>query len=268
MKNKINFKNFYVKPRLPENLDPIVELSQNLWSTWDTDAYRLFLRIDPKLFREINHNPVKLLQNTSDERLLELSNDQGFLSEMQNVHRKFRSYIDHKTDFPELNSNLIAYFSMEYGLHESLPIYSGGLGVLSGDHLKAASDLGLPFVAFGLLYRYGYFSQKININGMQEEQYKENEWYSRPVQKVLDSNGEDLVVSIKLKGEKIYLKAWKIYVGKIPLYLLDSNLERNKKKFRSITDHLYVTDKEMRFLQEIVLAFGSLDLMKKIDLKP
>ena len=99
MKNKINFKNFYVKPRLPENLDPIVELSQNLWSTWDTDAYRLFLRIDPKLFREINHNPVKLLQNTSDERLLELSNDQGFLSEMQNVHRKFRSYIDHKTDF-------------------------------------------------------------------------------------------------------------------------------------------------------------------------
>ncbi len=276
MKNNINFKNFYVKPKLPENLEKLSELSQNLWSTWDSDAYRLFLRIDPKLYRKFAHNPVKLLQRIPEKRLAELSEDKGFLYELESVYKRFGNYLNFVGHFSDKEGNKrefdqslqIAYLSMEYGLHESLPIYSGGLGVLSGDHLKAASDMGLPLIAFGILYRYGYFFQKINIEGKQEEFYKENDWYSKPVQKLKDENGNDLEIKIKLKNEKIYLNAWKIEVGKIPLYLIDSNHEKNKEKYRKITDYLYVADKEMRLQQELILAFGSMELMKKMKIEP
>ncbi|MBN2460604.1 MAG: alpha-glucan family phosphorylase, partial [Candidatus Cloacimonetes bacterium] len=162
----------------------------------------------------------------------------------------------------------IAYFSMEYGLHESLPIYSGGLGVLSGDHLKAASDIGLPLTAFGLLYRYGYFSQKINLEGIQEEVYKENEWYSKPVQKIKNEDGSDLVIRLRIRNDDIFVKAWLIFIGKIPLYLLDADLHLNKEPYRRITDYLYDADKDTRILQEIVLAYGSFALMKNIGLEP
>jgi len=276
MKNNINFKNFYVKPKLPENLEKLAELSQNLWSTWDSDAYRLFLRIDPKLYRKFNHNPVKFLQRIPEIRLSELSEDKGFLYELEAVYKRFGKYLDFVGHFSdkdrnkkEFDQNLqIAYLSMEFGLHESLPIYSGGLGVLAGDHLKAASDMGLPLIAFGILYRYGYFIQKINIEGKQEEFYQENDWFSKPVKKLKKKDGSDLELVIKLKNEKIYLNAWKIEVGKIPLYLIDSNHEKNKSKYRKITDYLYVADKEMRLLQELILAFGSMELMKKMQIKP
>ena len=276
MKERLKFIDFYVKPTLPENLKKLEELSQNLWSTWNPEAYQLFNRIDPKLFRKYNHNPVKLLQQVSKERLAQLSGDKGFLYEMNSVYNKFQNYlkfVGHYSDTKDkrrefANDFQVAYFSMEYGLHESLPIYSGGLGVLSGDHLKAASDLGIPLIAFGLLYRYGYFSQKINLNDMQEEIYEENEWFSKPIKKLQDDNGKDLIFAIKLRDEEIFMQAWKIEVGKIPLYLLDTNIPQNKNKYRNITDYLYVADKEMRILQEIVFAFGSIKLIKILKLNP
>lgn len=276
MRDNINFKDFYVKPELPENLNPLVELTGNIWSTWDPDAFRLYSRIDPVLFRIYDHNPKKLLLEVSPKRWDELAGNAGFIHEMNSVFKKFKNYLDYKGYYipkkggkksfdPDFS---VAYFSMEYGLHESLPIYSGGLGVLSGDHLKASSDLGIPLIGFGLLYHYGYFNQRINLEGMQGEEYSENDWYSKPIEKVKDENGEDLVLSLELKGETIYLKAWLIKVGKVPLYLIDSNLEKNKPIYRSITSHLYIADREMRILQEITLAFGGLKLMEALKLNP
>ncbi|MEA1971708.1 MAG: alpha-glucan family phosphorylase [Candidatus Cloacimonadota bacterium] len=275
MKKNINFRNFYVKPKLPENLESLNILAENLWSTWNPNAYKLFSRIDPILFRKFNHNPVRLIQKVPTEKLVKLSQESGFLNELDSVYKQFISYKDHKGYYLEDgkrkkfdNDFQIAYFSMEFGLHESLPIYSGGLGILSGDHLKAASDMGLPLIGFGLLYRYGYFNQKIDLNGKQAEVYNENEWHSKPIKKVIDKNGEDLVIKIKIRDEIIFLKAWEIQVGKISLYLLDANIGKNKLHHRKITDYLYVSDREMRILQEIVLAFGSLKLIEKLKIKP
>jgi starch phosphorylase len=276
MKNNIYFKNFYVQPKLPNNLEPLDELSQNVWSTWDLDAYRLFSRIDPVLFRTTNHNPVKLLQQVKESRLLELSHESGFLNEMQSVYTKFLTYKNFEGSYVDAqetthifkSDSIIAYLSMEFGLHESLPIYSGGLGILSGDHIKAASDFNLPLIGFGLLYRYGYFSQKIDMDGMQREIYEENEWYSKPVHKIKDESGNETILTVRVKNENIFMKVWKIDVGTVPIYLFDTNININNPKYQTITDHLYVADKEMRLLQEIVLAYGTIELMKKMNVKP
>jgi len=272
---KINFKKFYVKPKLPENLAPLSELTENLWSTWNPDAYKLYSRIDPILFRKFNHNPIKLIQKVPAEKFQKLSQESGFIDELNRVYKQFISYKNYTGYYQESGKRKefeddfnIAYFSMEFGLHESLPSYSGGLGILSGDHLKAASDMGLPLTGFGLLYRYGYFSQKIDLNGKQTEIYDENEWYSKPIKKITNKNGEDLVIKIKICGEIIYLKVWEIQVGKISLYLLDTDLARNKIQNRKITDYLYVSDRKMRLLQEIVLAFGSLKLIEELGMEP
>ncbi len=276
MKNNIKFKNFYVKPQMPEKLNNLMELAQNIWSTWDSDAYNLFSRIDPIVFRSVNHNPIRLLQQIPADQLQDLAQDSGFINELDQVYHKFRSYLnftgyyrDQDEKRKDFDDDLtIAYLSMEYGLHESLPIYSGGLGVLSGDHLKVASDLGLPLIGFGLLYRYGYFSQKINLDGTQKEVYIENQWHSQPVQKVKDDLGNDLILKIMIRNDPVMVKAWKIEVGKISLYLLDTNLQINNEKYRKITDYLYVSDRETRLLQEIVLAFGSFELMQKLNIEP
>ncbi|MCF7857726.1 MAG: alpha-glucan family phosphorylase [Candidatus Cloacimonetes bacterium] len=275
MKKDIQFKDFYIKPKLPENLQPLLELAENLWSTWNPDAYRLFSRISPTLFREFNHNPIKLIQKAPQEKFEKLAQESGFLNELDMVYKQFKAYQNYEGYYLQNESRKkfpaefnIAYFSMEFGLHESLPIYSGGLGILSGDHLKAASDMGMPLTGFGLLYRYGYFNQNIDMNGNQTESYTENEWYSKPIKKVVDENDKDLIIIIKIRGEEISLKAWVIKVGKVSLYLLDSNLVVNKLQHRKITDYLYVSDRETRLLQEIVLAFGSLELIKKLQIEP
>ncbi|HPR17378.1 MAG TPA: alpha-glucan family phosphorylase [Candidatus Cloacimonadota bacterium] len=276
MKDNINFKNFYVNPQVPAELQPLKELANNLWTTWDADAFRLFNRVDPAVFRRFDHNPQKVLQEVSAERLQELTQNPGFMNEMSLVYKKFNAfmayegfYIDEQGKKEKFDPRFkIAYFSMEYGIHESLPVYSGGLGVLSGDHLKGASDLGIPLTAFGLLYRYGYFNQRIDMDGHQQEEFVENKWYNKPIEKLKDENGKDLTLSITLRDDKIYLKVWHIRIGKVSLYLLDTNLEQNKPQFRSITDHLYVADRTMRLLQEIVLAFGSLELFKVLNFDP
>lgn len=275
MKKEINFKDFFVKPKLPEELEPLVELAENIWSTWNPNAYRLFSRIDPILFRKFNHNPVKLLQEVPTEKFAKLSQESGFINELNQVYQQFITYKNYQGSYADNGKKInfppdfnIAYFSMEFGLHESLPIYSGGLGILSGDHLKAASDMGLPLTGYGLLYKYGYFNQNIDLNGKQTENYNKNEWHSKPIKKVTDDNDEDLIIEIKIRNEIIYLKAWKIKVGKISLYLLDANLEKNLLHHRKITDYLYVSDRETRILQEIVLAFGSLQLIRKLGIEP
>ncbi len=276
MNDNIKFKNFYVNPQVPEELTKLLKLARNLWSTWDPDAFRLFNRVDPVLFRKFDHNPLKLLQEVSNDRLEGLSKNSGFMNELNSVYDKFETFLNYEGFFIDENDQKkkfdpqfkIAYFSMEYGIHESLPAYSGGLGVLSGDHLKAASDLGIPLSAFGLLYRYGYFNQHIDLEGNQIEIYTENEWYNKPIEKMKDKNDKDLLLSINLRDEEIYFKVWNAHVGKIPLYLLDTNLEMNKPQYRIITDHLYVADRKLRILQEIVLAFGSMELIKILDLQP
>ncbi len=269
----IEFKEFYVKPQLPEKLQKLNELAQNIWSTWDSDAYRLFSRIDPKLFRKYNHNPIKLLEKVPQKRWEELQNDKGFIHEMETVYKMFVSYLSFKSEENRnengLTSNdVIAYFSMEYGLHESLPIYSGGLGILSGDHLKGSSDMGIPLVGFGLLYRVGYFKQKIDMEGNQIASYPENEWISKPIRKLKDDTGKDLIFKIDIRGEDVFIRAWEVKVGNVSLYLLDTNIEENNPFYKTITDDLYVADQAKRILQEILLAYGSIELIKKLNIKP
>ncbi len=271
-----NFIKLRVRPNLPEQLAHLKKLSYNLWTTWDKDASLLFRRMDPHLYRQCDHNPVKLLHLLPKERLEELANDRGFIFEMNRVWEKFLSYRQftgyyHDEDGTEHDfrkDQLIAYFSMEYGLHESIPAYSGGLGVLAGDYLKAASDQGIPLIAFGLLYKFGYFSQKINLDGMQEENYSLIEWHTKPVRLLRDENGETLLNSINILNRDVWFKTWIIEVGTISLYLLDTDIDKNPPDLREITDILYPADKDKRITQEILLAFGSLKLMESLEINP
>jgi starch phosphorylase len=276
MTNNHNLLTFYVNPKIPEELSRLQELSYNLWSTWDKQAIKLFNRIDPIIYRKCAHNPVMLLHRVSAERLQELALDNGFLSELEQVWENFNTYLSfrgyyidgkgEKQEFPPEES--IAYFSMEYGLHESLPIYSGGLGVLAGDYLKAASDLALPVTGFGLLYKYGYFSQRINLNGEQQEEWHENQWHLMPVNVLTDEKGDNRLIRITVLNEEIFIKIWYITIGKIKLYLLDTDIPENSAVNRSITDRLYDADRTMRILQEIVLSFGSMELLDALALQP
>ncbi len=272
---------FYVNPKIPEKLKMLQELSNNLWSTWDKKAYRLFSRIDPIAFRQCKQNPVKLLHEVSETRLADLAEDKGFLAEMKVVYKSFQDYLNFTGSYKDKDGNkinfnkddIIAYFSMEYGLHESIPIYSGGLGVLSGDHMKAASDLAAPVIGFGLLYKFGYFSQFINTLGEQQEEWKENQWHLMPVsimneEQEGDSPQQHKLIKINIAGNDIYIKIWTITVGQIKLYLLDTDIPDNSQFHRSITDKLYDADRDIRILQEIVLSIGAMELMRSLNIKP
>lgn len=276
MSGDIHFNNFQVKPRIPETLEKLTELAYNVWSTWDKDAYELFSRIDPLLYRKCEHNPVQLLNSVSNERLEELSKDSGYLYELTKVYEEFNDYLDFSDNYYESQAekfhfdrlHTIAYFCMEYGMHESIPVYSGGLGVLAGDYLKAASDQGLPMIAFGLLYKYGYFSQKVNLYGMQEEAYHIIDWSTKPLKPYKDKQGKDVMLKIVIRNKDLWFKVWKIDVGKIVLYLLDTDIAQNLPEYRCITDLLYDAGKENRILQEILLAYGSLHFMQTMEINP
>ncbi len=272
----MEIKKFFVKPHIPENLKKLYQLAFNLWSYWDKDAERLYSRIDTLLYSTTLHNLTLLLQKIDPAKLEKLGQDKGFIFELEKVYRKFTEYIEfegtytdqeeHKIHFQE--DKIIAYLSMEYGLHESIPIYSGGLGILSGDHLKAASDVGIPFVGFGLLYKYGYFNQKINFNGYQEEEYRENRWYAKAVEEVQDKEGNSLIIDVPVRGEVYRVKIWKIQVGKVPLYLLDTDIAPNSTWIRSVTDMLYDADRDKRIMQELILGRGCFILCKALDINP
>lgn len=267
-----NVRPYAVTPSLPEKLKPLLEIAYNLWWVWNSEAFELFRRMDRELWEEAYHNPIRLLGSISQDRLAELSHDNSFISHLERIHHDLQHYLKIKTWYdkamPEAKDCKIAYFSTEFGLNESVPIYSGGLGILSGDHMKSASDLGLPLVGIGLLYRQGYFKQYLNIDGWQQEEYIENHFLRMPIQHVKDAGGNNLKVSIEFPGRTIKAQARKIQVGRIPLYFLDTDIEDNAPEDRDITSQLYGGDREMRIKQEIVLGIGGIRVLKALGIEP
>ena len=267
------FNKITVNPQLPKKIERLSEIAGNLWWSWNTEFLKLFKKIDIDLWEKIGKNPVKFLKLVDQERLEAIAEDSEFLKEYNKNVENFEGYMNSKNTwfnktYPENKNDLIAYFSAEYGLDEILPIYSGGLGILSGDHLKSSSDLGLPLVAVGLLYKNGYFHQKINNIGMQESEYYDIELDNLPITPVKKETGEDLIISVKMPNSIVYLKVWKIAVGRINLYLLDSDIEENSEEYRGITLRLYGGDQEMRIQQEIVLGIGGVTLLQELGLAP
>ena len=268
------FNRITVNPQLPKRIGKLSEISNNLWWAWNTEFLRLFQRIDRDLWEQSNKNPVKFLKHVSQEKLEEVAKDTSFLKEYDKMVSNFEGYMNSKNTwfakkYPEEKNDLIAYFSAEYGLDETIPIYSGGLGILSGDLLKSASDLGIPLVAVGLLYKNGYFNQKIDGNGRQKTEYNNIDLYDLPINPVKDEKGEDLIIFVKFPKRRLYLKVWQINVGRIKLYLLDSDIEKNNPEDRDVTLKLYGGDQEMRIRQEIVLGQAGVNLLTKyLGLKP
>ena len=267
------FNRITVNPQLPKRIEKLSEISNNLWWSWNTEFLRLFQKIDKDLWEESEKNPVKFLKRVSQEKLDNASKNAMFLKEYDKLVDNFENYMKSKNTwfsnkYLENKNDLIAYFSAEYGLDETIPIYSGGLGILSGDHLKSASDLGIPLVAVGLLYKNGYFHQKINGYGGQETEYNNIDLYDLPINAVKDQNGEDLIIYVKFPKRRLYLKVWQINVGRVKLYLLDSDIEKNNEEDRDVTLRLYGGDQEMRIRQEIVLGMAGVNLLRTLGLKP
>ncbi len=268
------FNRVTVVPQLPKKVARLSEIANNLWWSWNTEFLRLFEEIDKDLWETTGKNPVKFLKLISQEKIEELSNNQDFLNKYNKVVENFDNYMNSKDTWfnknyaNNKNNDLIAYFSAEYGLDEILPIYSGGLGILSGDHLKSASDLGLPFVAVGLLYKNGYFHQKINSHGEQCSEYHNIDLYNLPIATVKDNMNDDIIIDIELGERILHLKIWQINVGRIKLYLMDSDIEQNDEDLRNITLRLYGGDKEMRIRQEIVLGMAGVRLLKVLGYNP
>lgn len=268
----MNIRTFTVQPSLTTRLKPLMTIAKNIYWCWNPEAVRLFQRIDMDLWETTYHSPIKLLGELSQERLDELLHDDSFLSHMDNVSIQLEDYLSTHLWFDkkhpdEKNLNL-CYFSMEFGLTESVPIYSGGLGLLAGDHLKAASDLGLPLIGIGLLYREGYFRQYLNAEGWQQETYPENDFATLPVDLVRDENDSPLKVTVDFPGRTVHIQIWRLHVGRVTLHLLDTNVEENSHNDRGITGQLYGGDTEMRVQQEIVLGIGGLRALLKLGITP
>ena len=267
------FNKITVKPQLPKSINRLDEISNNLWWSWNSEYLRLLKKIDRDLWETVEKNPVKFLKRVSQERLEMAAKDSSFVKEYEKVLKNYEDYMSSKDTwfskkYPENKNDLIAYFSAEYGLDETIPIYSGGLGILSGDHLKSASDLGIPLVGVGLLYKNGYFHQKIEGYGIQKSEYKNIELDNMPIHPVKNEDGEDLLIEVKFQKRTVYLKVWKINVGRIYLYLLDSDIDKNSAEDRETTLKLYGGDQDMRIRQEIVLGIAGVRLLKELGLNP
>ena len=267
------FNRITVVPQLPKRIEKLSEIANNLWWSWNTEFLKLFKMIDLDLWESIDKNPTKFLKLVNQEKIEKIATDTEFLKAYDKVVCNYDSYIYSKDTWfakkhPNNKKDTIAYFSAEYGLDEILPIYSGGLGILSGDHLKASSDLGIPLVAVGLLYKNGYFNQRINAYGHQESEYHNIDLYNLPINPVKNDVGEDLIISIPLLANDLYLKVWEINVGRVKLYLMDSDIEQNIEEYKNITLRLYGGDKEMRIRQEIVLGMAGVILLKILGYNP
>jgi len=263
-----DLKKIKVISDVPEKLKDLYEIANNLWLTWNHDAIKLFIRMDPDLWKKTNQNPIRMLNEINQNRLEELANEKGFILELKNVKKRLEDYINNVIYIDGSKEYCIGYFSLEYGLTESLSIYSGGLGVLSGDHIKSSSDLGLNLNGVGLLYQMGYFQQHLNHDGWQLDFYKQNDFFDMRVKEVKDHNGSLIEVVLKFPGRKVYLKVWKLIVGRVNIYLLDSNIEKNMKKDRELTSQLYGGDKELRLQQEMILGLGGVRLFEKLGVSP
>ena len=268
------FNKITVNPQLPKNINRLQEIANNLWWSWNTEFLRLFKRIDNDLWETVDKNPVKFLKRVSQERIEMASKDDKFLKEYNKVVKNFDDYMSSKDTwyskkYPNSRNDLIAYFSAEYGLDQTIPIYSGGLGILSGDHLKSASDLGIPLIGIGLLYKNGYFNQKIEgYGGMQVSEYTDIDLENLPINPVKNEKGEELIIYVKFPKRRLYLKVWQINVGRVKLYLLDSDIDNNNPEDRDVTLRLYGGDQEMRIRQEIVLGMSGVELLKVLGLNP
>ncbi len=264
---------FQVDPVVPARLKVLRELAYNICWSWEHDTIALFRRLDRDLWEETYHNPVLLLGRLPQERLEEVAHDDAFLAHLDRLASDLQQYLQSPSTwylrtFGSSKRPLVAYFSMEFGLTESLPIYSGGLGILAGDHLKSASDLGVPLVAVGLLYQKGYFRQYLNNEGWQQELYPVNDFYTMPVVPLRDAKGDPLHVTVDLAGRPLTARLWHVQVGRITLVLLDTNIPENPDDLKGVSGELYGGDGEVRIRQEILLGLGGLRALKLLGLKP
>jgi len=262
--NDVNLKEISVKSYLPASLNKLDEIAQNIWWTWNSHAKSLFRQIDKQAWIEASSNPVLLLNILNYEKLVALGQDAAFIKKVDAVYDDFQAYmkVPKNTKVPS-----IAYFSMEYGLTEVLKIYSGGLGVLAGDYLKEASDCNVDLTAVGFLYRYGYFTQSLSVDGQQVAVYEAQNFNNLPIQQVKDANDEPIVVEVPYPGRTVYSHVWKVSVGRIALYLLDTDNDMNSEYDRSITHQLYGGDWENRMKQEIMLGIGGILTLKKLGIE-
>ncbi|HEX8852531.1 MAG TPA: alpha-glucan family phosphorylase, partial [Pyrinomonadaceae bacterium] len=259
---------------LPLPLRPLEELAWNYWWSWATDGAAVFCDLDPAVWEECEHNPRRLLAETSEFRLMQMATDPVYIERVRQRAESFERYMaDARPWTPKgakgpTPEQPVAYFCAEYGIHNSLPLYSGGLGMLAGDHLKSASDLGLPLVAIGLLYRYGYFRQRLRRDGWQEEHYGETHPSQLPIRQVTDDAGSPLMIEVEMRGRLVRAVVWCVQVGRVSLYLLDTNISENEETDRWVTGHLYGGDRETRIVQEMMLGIGGVRLLRALGITP
>jgi glycogen phosphorylase len=267
-----SFHTYNVTPILPATLEPLRDLSFNLWWTWEPAARRLFRELDPELWNRTNHNPVRMLQLSRQSRLEELAQDKNFLRELKQVFQDFEKYLGRRDTYGKTGpsaaiKNPIAYFSAEFGFHESIPNYSGGLGILAGDHCKSASDLDLNFVAIGLLYRHGYFRQQIDKDGLQQAINLNQNFYHLPIREVRHGDAK-VLIPVPILDREVFARLWELRVGRVNVYLLDSDIPENSTEDRLITAELYGGDLEMRMRQEIMLGIGGVKALTALGIQP
>src|SRR5215216_1048796 len=256
---------------LPAPLIPLERLAWNYWWSWAADGESIFRDRDSEIWEECEHNPRQLLAKTSEDRLAEAATDPVYMERVRRIDASFQSYIissSHIQSQAITQEHPVAYFCAEFGVHTSLPLYSGGLGILAGDHLKSASDLGLPLVAIGLLYRYGYFRQRLRNDGWQEEQYRETFPKDLPLHLIKNDDGTPLRIEVVIRGRNVLAQVWRADVGRVALYLLDTNIPENVETDRWVTGHLYGGDRETRIVQEMLLGIGGVRLLRKLGVSP
>ena len=267
------FNKIKVNPQLPKPIKELDTISNNLWWSWNTEFLKIFKNIDIDLWEKCEKNPVKFLRLVDQEKLEKAATDEEILKQYKINLDNFNNYMQSKNtwfnkNYPNNQEDVIAYFSAEFGLDETVPIYSGGLGILAGDHLKSSSDLGIPLVAIGLLYKHGYFKQKIDKNGNQQTIFTNIDFDNLPIKPLKRKTGEDFIINIKWPKGTLYIKPWKVNVGRVTLYLLDTDIDENKVEDRNITLELYGGDQDMRIRQEIVLGIGGVTLLKELGINP
>ena len=262
--NTPQWKDLTIKSRLPEQLKGLNELAHNMWWSWNYEARNMFKSLDEQLYEEVGHNPVLLLERLSYDRKMDIVKDKAMMKRVDDVCTKFHNYMNVK---PDKTRPSVAYFSMEYGLDQTLKIYSGGLGMLAGDYLKEASDSNVDLVGVGFLYRYGYFQQSLNMDGQQIAKYDAQDFNSLPIERVLDKDGNPVIVDVPYVNYQVHAYVWRVNVGRIKLYLLDTDNDLNSQYDRPITYNLYGGDWENRLKQEILLGMGGILMLKKLGIK-
>jgi len=267
-----SIQRFTVVPNIPERLRPLVDIGRNLWWCWMPDATELFRSVDPVLWEQSRHNPIQLLGLFGQERINELTRDLVFLAHMDRVRTELDRYVNFNTWYEQVHTDAlglkIAYFSAEFGIHECLPMYSGGLGILAGDHLKSASDLGLPLVGVGLCYRLGYMRQYLNRDGWQQETQQENDFYNLPMTLEKRADGSPHMIQVDFPGRQVQARIWRVQVGRVQLLLLDTNVVENTIADREITYQLYGGDSEIRLKQELLLGIGGVRALAALGIEP